>query len=185
MRKHAGFTLIELMIVMVVMAILLAISVASYRAIKITSRDNERHTDIENISIVLEGIYQNGMDGDSREAKHYPSVADVNTTQFRKYLIDHTPVETLYAPGDKHDYYDGYNNSLKIATNNKNISAVTPEPQVTNYIYQPLRRDGSLCTDAPDYDSQCTSYLLYYMTEKPSDNENCNGTACTVRSKQS
>lgn len=67
----AGFSLLEMLIVMAIMGIILTISTVSYLTIQQRGRDARRRTDIEQLRTALE-IYrsQNGI---------YPSIAASNT----------------------------------------------------------------------------------------------------------
>lgn len=63
MRKTTnGFTIVELLIVIIVIAILAAISVVAYRGIQERARDAQRAQDIKTITQALEAYYlDNGM----------------------------------------------------------------------------------------------------------------------------
>lgn len=56
-KARAGFTIVELLIVIVVIAILAAISIISYSNIAAKARDSQRMRDIETISKALEMYY--------------------------------------------------------------------------------------------------------------------------------
>ena len=56
-QKQTGFTIVELLIVIVVIAILAAISVVAYTGIQQRARDNIRKADIEQIAKALELHY--------------------------------------------------------------------------------------------------------------------------------
>jgi prepilin-type N-terminal cleavage/methylation domain-containing protein len=55
--RQAGFTLIEIMVVMAIIAVLAALSVGSYRSSQIKARDAERKNDLKQISNSLEVYY--------------------------------------------------------------------------------------------------------------------------------
>lgn len=62
MRKHSGFTLIELMIVMAILAILAVSGLAAYTGYIKKARDTVRITDITNINkALLATITQSGQ----------------------------------------------------------------------------------------------------------------------------
>lgn len=68
MRKSSsGFTLVELLIVIVVIAILAAISVVAYRGVQNRAHDSRRLSDLTAITKALE-LYKS-------EIGNYPSVA--------------------------------------------------------------------------------------------------------------
>lgn len=71
-RKQSGFTIVELLIVIVVIGILAALVITTFTGIQRRARDTERQTDIKAIHSQLEAYYaQNGS---------YPALAEVNTT---------------------------------------------------------------------------------------------------------
>jgi len=70
-----GFTIVELLIVIVVIGILAALVVVTYNGIQQKARDTERKTDINALHGQLEAYQaQNGK---------YPTLANVNDTTFR------------------------------------------------------------------------------------------------------
>lgn len=56
-RRSSGFTIVELLIVIVVIAILAAITVVAYNGIRERARDSERHSEVLTIRKKLEEIY--------------------------------------------------------------------------------------------------------------------------------
>lgn len=70
--KQQGFTIVELLIVIVVIGILAALVITTFTGIQRKARDTERQTDIKAVHSQLEAYYaQNG---------YYPALAEVNTT---------------------------------------------------------------------------------------------------------
>ena len=57
MKRNAGFTLIEITVVMAIIAILAVLSVGSFRSSQIKARDAERKNDLKQISSSLEAYY--------------------------------------------------------------------------------------------------------------------------------
>lgn len=68
-ERHAGFTLMELLIVMVILSILVAIATGAYASSSRRGRDNRRKNDLRNITTALEayfndkGQYPTGVGG--------------------------------------------------------------------------------------------------------------------------
>jgi prepilin-type N-terminal cleavage/methylation domain-containing protein len=60
--NRRGFTIVELVIVIAIMAVLLTLGVVNVRASQIDARDAERKTDIETIAQHLETFYTSGAD---------------------------------------------------------------------------------------------------------------------------
>ncbi len=74
-RKEKGFTIIELLIVIVVIGILAALVITTFTGIQQRARNTERETDIKALHSQLEAYYaQNGA---------YPALADLNTTTLK------------------------------------------------------------------------------------------------------
>jgi prepilin-type N-terminal cleavage/methylation domain-containing protein len=72
-RKQQGFTIVELLIVIVVIGILAALVLNSFTGVQARARDTERRTDINAVATQLE-VYYNDKSG-------YPTATDVaNTT---------------------------------------------------------------------------------------------------------
>lgn len=74
-KNNRGFTIVELLIVIVVIGILAALVIVTYNGIQQKARDTERKTDINAIASHLEAYNaQNGR---------YPTRANVNDSTFR------------------------------------------------------------------------------------------------------
>lgn len=74
-KRASGFTIVELLIVIVVIGILAALVIVTYNGIQQKARDTERKTDINAIASHLEAYNaQNGR---------YPTLANVNDGTFR------------------------------------------------------------------------------------------------------
>jgi prepilin-type N-terminal cleavage/methylation domain-containing protein len=158
-RNFRGFTVVELIIVIVIMGVLLAIGVNNFRASQISSRDMERKSDIESLSLYLDIYYNSGTDISVTPPFDYPSTLMITTdaSSIFAYLrdIDETIVE---APG----IYDPVQTFVKATNNTQTTAGVLPQPTYNTYVYQPIQSDGSLCT----LDSQdCRKYNLYYRLE--------------------
>lgn len=57
MRSHDGFTLMEILIVIVILGIIMTLGAGTYARSQLRSRDNRRKSDLKNISIALEAYY--------------------------------------------------------------------------------------------------------------------------------
>jgi len=74
-KKSSGFTIVELLIVIVVIGILAALVIITYSGIQQKARDTERKTDVNGVHGQVEAYYaQNGK---------YPTLANVNDATFR------------------------------------------------------------------------------------------------------
>jgi type II secretion system protein G len=61
-NSKAGFTMIELLIVIVILAILAAVGIGSFMSSQIKSRDSARKTDLQNVARAIE-LYYNDKGG--------------------------------------------------------------------------------------------------------------------------
>lgn len=89
-KKQQGFTIVELLIVIVVIGILAALVITTFSGIQQKGRDTERQTDIKALHGQLEAYYaQNGR---------YPTLADVNSGTFRSANLKGLDAEALQDP---------------------------------------------------------------------------------------
>ena len=73
-KKQQGFTIVELLIVIVVIGILAALVITTYTGIQAKARNSKRQTDVNSIQTQLEAYFaQNG---------HYPSLTDMNSSSW-------------------------------------------------------------------------------------------------------
>lgn len=174
MTRRGGFTVVELIITITIMAILLTLSVIGLRSTQANGRDEERKTDTANIARTLEEMYPHVYNSlidpknNTPTQSGYPSTAvltaffsgsygDLGTGSFAK--------SDLQAPG-----VTGDTTSLVMATNSsQNPASVTPQPTTDTYVYQPLSGTytpvNELCSAGGDL---CRKFNLYYKLETDS-----------------
>jgi len=89
-RKQHGFTIVELLIVIVVIGILAGLVVTTFSGIQKKARDSERKTDINALHSQLEAYYaQNGK---------YPTLANVNDSAWRSTNMKGLDADALKDP---------------------------------------------------------------------------------------
>jgi prepilin-type N-terminal cleavage/methylation domain-containing protein len=89
-KKQQGFTIVELLIVIVVIGILAALVITTFNGIQQKGRDTERQTDIKALHGQLEAYYaQNGR---------YPTLTNVNDATFRSANMKGLDAEALQDP---------------------------------------------------------------------------------------
>jgi len=148
-----GFTIVELIITISIMAILLTLGTVSLSSSQANARDSERKTDIENIALHIETYYTSGFDG-SYEVGRYPSTNFIG--QETTTAIPDIDPKSLIAPGQS-------TSSFIAATNNtQTTEGISPQPTINQYVYQPLQQSGNLCTTGSQ---QCQKFNLYYRLE--------------------
>ncbi len=156
--KYVGFTIIELVITITIMGILLTVAIVSTSGAQVNARDAERKSDISAIQANLESYYQQGVQSSTVLYK-YPSteLIDSGETSVTAFLVN-IDVESLLPPGVT-DVSLGF---IEATNNNQAEGSVAPQPTVSQYVYQPLQADGSLCTSESQ---ECRKYNLFYQLE--------------------
>ena len=156
--KWRGFTIVEIVITITIMGILLTLAVANLTATQANGRDAERKGDIEAISSNLESFYRTGSDN-STSLGRYPSTVitsgDQNTV--RSILRD-INFNSLTPPGAA-SMAAGF---IAATNTTQTATGVAPQPTTSQYVYQPLQSDGTLCTAETQ---ECRKFNLYYRLE--------------------
>jgi prepilin-type N-terminal cleavage/methylation domain-containing protein len=90
LKKQQGFTIVELLIVIVVIGILAALVITTFTGIQKKARDTERQTDIKAVHGQVEAYYaQNGR---------YPTLTDINDSTWRTTNMKGLDTEALKDP---------------------------------------------------------------------------------------
>jgi prepilin-type N-terminal cleavage/methylation domain-containing protein len=153
MYREAGFTIIELIVVIVVIGILMTIGVASNANVLASSRDSQRIEDVTSITRLLESIYTNQSAG----GPQYPTATDfVSAVQSHTGYTTTTDASIFTAPGDTASSVMAAGSSTPPASSGSGL------PATDQYIYQPLTSDNKYCKNSPQI---CVRYKLYYVLE--------------------
>jgi prepilin-type N-terminal cleavage/methylation domain-containing protein len=139
-KNSKGFTIVELLIVIVVIAILAALVLNSFRGVQERARDTKRRTDVNAQASQLE-VYYTDNGG-------YPVfTGQVNTDSWLSANLKGADLNAWRAPNQ---------------TSNSMTNSATPTKD--QYGYTPLHDDGTTaCTTAP-----CAKYKLFWYSEKTS-----------------
>lgn len=133
-QKSKGFTIVELLIVIVVIAILATLVIVTFTGIQQRARDSKRQTDVNAIDSHLEAFYaDNG---------YYPSLADLQDTAsggFVQTQLKGLPVDALTDP------------------KGGAITGSAPAPGTYAYSYVAT---GCTTTSKTDSSNQCTGFTL-------------------------
>lgn len=180
-QNRYGFTVIEILIVMLVLAILTTLTVVSLRGNQASARDSERAADIQTIMRGLEARFQKGNPKitaaasphyvqagsypDNNEMKHIlgESVSGMTPTQvsggYVTEVLTGTETKGLTAPGQS---------AISLVLSCPNCcncemdegTSADATTTINTYVYEPLDVDGKVCVD-----TRCVRYNLYYRTE--------------------
>lgn len=141
-KTTSGFTIVELLIVIVVIGILAAITIVSFNGVQSRARDAERTSDMKSLHKALEMFYiANG---------YYPAVSDVRDPTYRANVLK-IPESIVRLPGSSNTI--GY--------------CWADDPAIDRYCYVaqnfPGHPDPSFdCGRAGD---QCAGYTITYRLE--------------------
>lgn len=187
MRRWTGFTIVELVVVMVIMAILLTLAGFSLNRSQANSRDAERNSDIAIIARGLEARYREGNPQSGLptyvQPGSYPDVDEMayiigNTVStftptqvsggFSNEALPGTSVANFTPPQVSGAAYAGFTiatcttagscaSASDSGTNGSTTGSSTP---VSQYYYEPIDADGKICKT-----TTCVRYNLYWKTE--------------------
>ena len=163
MNRARGFTLVELLIVIVIITLLAVLTTVNLRGSQANARDTERKNDVANIVRGLEGYYVN-----SANNARYPSTSLTSTSQTDDFISDalrDIDIKSLRAPGQSTRSLISATNAIETTTG---VQAVNPatglpaSPTIDTYVYQPLQPNNTLCTSAAQ---ECRRFNLFYRLE--------------------
>lgn len=143
-RDQRGFTIIELLIVIVVIGILALLVITTYSGIQAKARDTKRQTDLQALQSKVEEFYATN--------NYYPALADINSDTFRSASMKGLSVETLSDPSNKTATPNQLSGTPASATN-KNV-----------YGYVAKNSSNATCTAG---DTTCSSFSLTAYQESP------------------
>jgi prepilin-type N-terminal cleavage/methylation domain-containing protein len=131
-KRNQGFTIVELLIVIVVIGILALLVITTYSGIQAKARNSERTSDMSALQTQLEAFFQN--------SGYYPSLADMNSSTWLSANMKSLDTNALVDPSN--------------ATQSKTlVDSGSPSKQ---YGYQVTKSDGSACST----DTDCAKYTL-------------------------
>jgi len=144
--KHSrGFTVIELLVVIVVVCILALFVGATYSGVQAKNRNAQRQSDIDTLKVQLENYYaQNNV---------YPTLAELNSNSWRAANLKHVSEANIADPRWSANIKSCTADGQAIATN---------VPTSDCYSYQVTGSDGSACNNTT---IDCAHYTLTAILE--------------------
>lgn len=140
LRKQQGFTIVELLIVIVVIGILAALVITTFTGIQQKARNTERTTDIKAIHGQVEAYYaQNGK---------YPTLGNLNDTAWRGTNMKGLDCEALKDPKGQ---------GTGTCTSNTAPYQLASAPAANVYSYAVTASDNTACDNTT---KDCAVYTL-------------------------
>ena len=190
MQNRRGFTIVEIVIVMIIMAILLGLGFAVTVNTQANARDTERSTDIKNIAQGLENRYKKGNPRATAESAYaytagsYPGTIEMqhmlgaNVTSYGiatttgGYISDAIPgtdTAMFSPPGVTGDYAGFMILCPAGGCVAENMTTIKSAATVTTakYLYEPIDADNKICTGAAN--NPCVRFNLYWRSETEKD----------------
>jgi prepilin-type N-terminal cleavage/methylation domain-containing protein len=132
-KRNQGFTIVELLIVIVVIGILALLVITTYSGIQAKARNSKRASDVATIQTQLEAFFQN--------KGYYPSLGDMNDSSWLSTNMKSLDTGALIDPSN--------------ATQSKTlVNSTSPSKQ---YGYVVTTSDDQSCEDD---DTTCAKYTL-------------------------
>lgn len=176
-HKRSGFTIVELLIVIVVIAILAAISVVAYNGIQQRGRDSQRSSDVKTIAKALEmyyvdhGRFPTGS-GSTTINNGWSITADSSWANLRAILvpeyISNLPSDPTSTPG-ANVQTTGYNYAYYADGSGYYCSTTPSQMYILLYRLEASSKTdtliGNCATSAPPYSLYYSSPSNYRVTK--------------------
>lgn len=144
-KQNKGFTIVELLIVIVVIGILALLVITTYSGIQAKARNSKRQSDIASLQTQLEAFFsQNG---------YYPSLTDLNTGTSATSNAPSTWATTNMKSLDQNALTDPSNTSGSKQLAATGAAGLTAK----EYAYTVSNSSGASCESA---DTTCAQYTL-------------------------
>ncbi|HSX34463.1 MAG TPA: type II secretion system protein [Candidatus Saccharimonadales bacterium] len=139
-QNGQGFTVIELLVVIIVLCILCMFVALAYSGVQAKNRNVERHKDIDALKSQLEAYYA--------ESNIYPTLSDVNNPTWRAQNLKKITGSTVEDPNWK---------DTTAACINSGKAVLANAPSAKCYSYQVTGSDGNTCNNSTNI---CAHYTL-------------------------
>lgn len=186
MRKRRGFTIVELLVVMVIVAILLTLSILSISKNQANARDTERNSDAAAIANGLESRYRQGNRFVSSSTNNYIAPGSYPDIKEMALLVKGTASPDITAPTPPNgNYIDDVLPGAQIANfkppkvNDLSGFVIAPCSAVGacgNALNMPVSADTIVATSA-SFSSTVPS-TVYYYEPLDANGKICNTTTC-------
>ena len=127
-----GFTIVELLIVIVVIGILALLVITTYSGIQSKARNAKRQTDIQSLQTQIEAFFSQNA--------YYPSLTDMNSSSWRNTNMKSLDINALIDP-----------------SNTSQSTTLVAAPVAKSYAYAVTDSSGNPCETT---DTNCAQYTL-------------------------
>ncbi len=141
-KRNQGFTIVELLIVIVVIGILALLVITTYAGIQAKARDSKRSSDVKSLQTQIEAFFS--------QKGYYPSRADMNNATWRKTNMPSLDANAIKDPKSTSSDCDPTSDSSTCF----GATATTGK----HYQYAPTQSDGSTACETDD--TGCAAYNL-------------------------
>ena len=138
-KRNEGFTIVELLIVIVVIGILALLVITTYSGIQAKARNSERTSDIKSLQTHIEAFYS--------QANYYPSRGNLNDPSWWTVNMKSIDPNTLKDPSSTCDPKPASGSS----------TCLVASPVAKSYSYAVTQADGSSCESD---NTTCAKYTL-------------------------
>jgi prepilin-type N-terminal cleavage/methylation domain-containing protein len=138
-KNHSGFTMLELVVVIVILGILTALFVSTYAGIQRNERNQTRRSDIQEVYEQLEAYYVVNS--------KYPTLSEMNNTSWVQTNMKTLDLSALQDPS---------------GTSSQLVARPTPDA----YAYQVSSASGAGCNDTT---TPCAHYTLTATLENSAE----------------
>lgn len=150
LKKQKGFTLVELLIVIIIIGILATLVIVTFTGVQAKARDSQRQTDIGAVDSHLEAFFA--------EKGYYPSYADLTSAAFLSANLKGLDPQSLIDPKSADSSQTTLTDAMLAADI---VNGTTPTG--TQYAYSAKEADGT--TDCTAGDTGCVSFKVTALLE--------------------
>lgn len=144
-NKTDGFTIIELLVVVIIVGILATLVATTYGGVQAKNRNSDREASLDTLQAQLETYYA--------QYSKYPTLANINDASWRKANMKDLAASNMQDPRwDKDNTHCNTNGS----------AALSSTPASNCFAYQVTTSEGAACNNV---ETVCTQYTLTAQLE--------------------
>jgi len=144
-NKTNGFTIIELLVVVIIVGILATLVATTYGGVQAKNRNSDREASLDTLQAQLETYYA--------QYNKYPTLANINDASWRKTNMKDLAASNLQDPRWAKD-------NTHCTTHGNAVLSSTPASNC--FAYQVTTSEGAACNNV---DTACTQYTLTAQLE--------------------